>query len=238
MNTLVHADDLTIHDISGGNVEHLEAMLDLMKALFPQYVYNLPRVRQRAYQAPDADARCINHQWLAEVDGHAAGLISFKYVHAYNLGLLVYLAVKPEYRLPFEDVPCRLSEILLISALDQLQIDAQQSGRRGPVHLAAEVEYPELVERYKHYGFVELPVEYHEPPTSYEPGTFRPEMEAGADAYRPMYLGIFPARGATVDPADGDTLRSVLLAFYVEHYGLPEDHWAIQRALQTFCQES
>jgi len=238
MNTLVHTDDLIIHDVTGGNVDHLDALVGLMEELFPQYIHNLPRVTQRAYQPPDADRRCINHQWLAEVDGNAAGLISFKYVPARNLGLLIYLAVKPAFRLPWKDIPCRLSEILLISALDQLQIDAQTAGQLAPSHLAAEVEYPELLERYKHYGFVELPVEYYEPPDSYEPGTFRSEMEPDFATYRPMYMGIFPARPAFVDPTEGDLLRDVLLAFYVDHYGLPEDHWTIQRALQTFYQQS
>ncbi len=49
MNTLVRTNDLTLHDITGGKVEHLAAMLDLMRELFPQYLHNLPRVQQRAY---------------------------------------------------------------------------------------------------------------------------------------------------------------------------------------------
>jgi hypothetical protein len=197
----------------------------------------LPRVRQRAYQVADADPRFVTHQWLAEVAGNAAGLISFKYVPRRHLGLLVYLAVKPEYRLPFNDIPCRLSEILLISALDQLRVDALQAGQPVPVHLAAEVEYSELLERYRHYGCVEFPVEYYEPPTSFDPGTYRPDQDTGFDAYRPMHLGVFPAQGVAVDSLDQNLLRDVLFAFYVEHYGLPEDHWTMQRALQRFMQE-
>ncbi|MBN1179595.1 MAG: hypothetical protein JXD18_10300 [Anaerolineae bacterium] len=223
---------LALHDVIGGNLERLDDLVDVFVELFPQYAHTSERLRWKALRSAFADPHFINHQWLVEVDGRAAGLLSFKYAPQRGLGLTVYVGVRPAYRhLRVEGK--RVSEWLIGCGLDQLQIDAQATGSELPVGLFLEVQYPRLVARYREFGFVELPVVYHEPHFR-QARTQDNVAESLAQAdFRRAYLGGFPIHPERFDPSDAVMLETVVRAFMLDHYHLPMDHWAVAQALRS-----
>lgn len=219
-----------IHDVIDGHTEWLEVLIELFTASFPQYAHTAPRLRQKAVLPPNANPNLIAHQWLAEIDSTAVGLLSFKYAPARNLGLALYLAIKLAYRTRLVNGQ-RLSEWLFKSAMEKLTQEARAMRQPTPSGLFMEVESEKLVARYRQFGFVELPVEY------YEPRFCRARNGIGASVgeeqieWTRMHLGGLPIGG--FDPADPAMLTNVVLAFMVDHYGLPQNHWAVQRALES-----
>ena len=101
-----------------------------------------------------------------------------------------------------------------------------------------EIESPKLVNGYKRYGYtiLELPVDYLEPPFMYEYTRFiEPDVLAKLQ-FEPMHLVIFPVGGKHLDPNDTALLTNITLGLLIDHYGLSEDHWAVQRALASINQ--
>ena len=167
---------LCIHDVVDNNVECLDALLDLYRELFPQYSAALPRVREKALLPANVDPRCVRHQWVITCNEHPAGLASFKLVLRQNLGICLSIGIRPAYRSMIWQNYHRLSDFLIQQMVKQLEMDASCHGKPPPVGLVVEVETASgttdpvlkktrlhLAERYQEYGFVPLPVTYHEP---------------------------------------------------------------------------
>ena len=227
--------DIILHDLIGGNVARLDALMAIFAECFPQYAAAAPRLAQKAHRPADANSHFIAHQWLAEVDGQAAGMFSFKYAPGRDLGLAVYLAVRPAWRsLHVDSLP--LSAWLIQSGLRQLAADAAAAERPMPAGLFFEVEPDRLVARYREFGFVELPVEYYEPRYA-QPRTGPGEpTDAGQVIFQRTHFGVFPSDGAPDNPTGPGVVTSAVLAFMVDHYGLPETHWVVARAVaSTAC---
>ncbi|MBA3531755.1 MAG: hypothetical protein H0T73_07550, partial [Ardenticatenales bacterium] len=123
---------ITVHDVTSGNVQRLQPMLSLYRALFPDYLYYLPYLQELAYRPATADQRFVEHQWFIEVGGQAAGLINFTYVPARDCGLLMELGVHPSFRTAQVGTYARLSEFMIVSAVAQLRADAELQGRPTP----------------------------------------------------------------------------------------------------------
>lgn len=224
--------NVILHDIVGGNVARLDALLALFAECFPQYATTAPRLAQKAQGPADANPHFVAHQWLADVDGEAAGMFSFKYAPARDLGLAVYLAVRPAWR-SRHVAGLPLSAWLIRSGLRQLAADATAAGRPVPAGIFFEVEPARLVARYREFGFVELPVEYYEPRYA-QPRTGPGEpTDAGQVAFQRTHFGVFPTGGAPDNATDPIAVKSAVLAFMADHYGLPETHWAVARALAS-----
>ena len=224
--------NIILHDLVGGNVARLDALLAVFAECFPQYAAAAPRLAQKAQQPADANPHFIAHQWLAEVDGQAAGMFSFKYAPGRDLGVAIYLAVRPAWRsLPVTGLP--LSAWLIGAGRRQLGADAAAAGRPVPAGIFFEVEPVRLVARYREFGFVELPVEY------YEPRYTQPRMGPGEPtdtrqvAFQRTHFGVFPTDSASDAPTGAGIVTSAVLAFMADHYGLPETHWAVARALAS-----
>lgn len=222
--------ELRIHDVVGGNVAWLEPLASVMLEYFPEAAGRISRLYERAHRPPDADPRFLHHQWLVEVGENAAGIAIFSYVPARNLGLGVYLIVRPAYRrLPIGKHD-RLAGWLHEAILEQLAKDATAAGRTTPWGLAVEVSVPELVKQYARYGLMSLPVSYLEP-------HFRPcppgEPDSGPRiTWEPAQLGLFPS-GPGVDPQNPQLLRDIISAFYIDHYGFAAEQPEVRRALQA-----
>ena len=233
--------NVILHDLVGGNVARLDALLAVFAECFPQYAASAPRLAQKAQRPADAPPRFIAHQWLAEVDGQAAGMFSFKYAPGRDLGLAIYLAVRPAWRsLPTlagtsQGSGLPLSTWLIQSGLRQLTADAAAAGRPVPAGIFFEVEPDRLVARYREFGFVELPVKYFEPRYA-QPRTGPSEpTDAGQVAFQRTHFGFFPTGGAPDNLAGPGVVTNAVLAFMVDHYGLPETHWAVARALASIA---
>ena len=234
---------LVIHDLIGGNVDRLDAMLALFVEMFPQYTHYADRIRHTAERPNGFDPGVIHHQWLADVEGQAAGMVVFKYLPERRCGLGIDLAVRPAFRKRKFSRYDRLSELLNKCSLDQLEADALAAGDPTPFGKVVEVETPEstddeqlkqrrahLIERYRSFGMIQLPMKYCEPP--YILGLGAKEIPA-KETFHPMQLGVFPIDGGGFDPHDPTVLADCVLAFLVDHYRLPADHWAVQRALDS-----
>ena len=218
--------------IGSGDKARLKAMLELYARLFPQYAHYIPRMKRRAVFGEEHRAGHIVHYWLVEVDGQPAGIRTFRYVRSRRCGLAIALAVDPRYR----DVRVegkRLALFLVQACLEQVIADATRLGDPQPFGMVNEVEYPRLMEHYKHYGIVELPVKYIEP-------IFPPELDGRSRTEEIALLRFLPTSlGFLANPALNGRAYSVenvanfALAFLVDHYGLPTDHPQVQSALNS-----
>jgi hypothetical protein len=218
--------------IGSGDAVRLEAMLGLYARLFPQYAHYIPRMRRRAKFAAQHRPGHIVHYWLMEVEGKPAGIRTFRYIRARRCGIAVALAIDPAYR----EVTLhgqRLSLHLIQACLNQVLEDARQLGDPAPLGMVNEVEYPRLMEHYKHYGIIELPVRYIEPvfPPEQEDRPRREEL--ALINFLPTSLGFLPNPALNGRAYNIDEVPDFALAFLVDHYGLPADHPQVQAALRS-----
>lgn len=221
------ADDIAIYELLGsGDQGRVEAMLDLYAQFFPQYAHYVPRMRQRTQLPGDRDPRFVVHYWLVEVGGQPAGFRTFRYVRQRRCGLAHAMAMHPHYR-QRQVNGVRLAMFLTQQCLQQVLLDAQQAGDPPAFGMVNEVESERLMAHYMRYGAMLLPVNYMEPIFS--------SSQASLDdiTVSPMYLGFLPAPGQEAIAADPTTLQEFVLAFLVDHYGLPADHWVVQSVLQS-----
>jgi len=245
----IPGEDSAVYEVIGGSARQLKALIELYKEFFPQYPQYLPRIRYKAQLPADADPRFVEHWWLVEIDGQPAGFRMFKYALERNCGLSLGLAIRPSYRRLRSGRYRRLAELLLMSSLEQLKADAQVAGRPIPAGMVTELQLPEtttdealqrgrarLIARYREYGFVELPVEYYEPPFIQGGAGFEDLAELEKKEFLRLLLGIFPIEGGPFDPSDPAMVTDLVLAFLVDHYGLPGGHWAVRRTLDSMRQ--
>jgi hypothetical protein len=229
---------IRIHDVVDGDTAWLEPLLALGRAFFPDHAAMTARLRQKAAAPAAADPRFMHHQWLIEVTGQAAAaagaaMCCFSYVPARNLGLGIYLAVRPAYRsLPVAG-HSRLAGWLHAAIGQQLASDAARAGRPLPWGLAVEVSVPALVAQYRRYGLRVLPIAYREP---HFPEGWRP-LDNLADlppiTWQPAELGLFPCAGRASDVAAPQLFTDIVAAFLIDHYGFPREHSEVQRMLAT-----
>ncbi len=218
--------------IGSGDSARIEAMLGLYARLFPQYAYYAPRMRRRAVFGEERRTGHIVHYWLVEANGQPVGIRTFRYVRERHCGIAVALAIDPIYR----DIVIneqRLSLFLIRTCLDQIIEDAQRLGDPPPFGMINEVEYPRLMEHYKRYGIVELPVKYIEP-------VFPPDVERQSRVeeikllhFIPTSLGILPNPALNRHAYSKENVADFALAFLVDHYGLPVDHPQVQSVLDS-----
>jgi hypothetical protein len=227
-------EQVTIHDLTGTNSRRLEDLLTLYTELFPQYRHYIPHFRYIASQPFDADPEIYTHVWLICVDDQPAALMDFEYVLDRNIGLLMDIAVKPEYRRISVDGYDRLSEWMIHKCLRQLETDAQLADRPAPIGLAAEVDAPQIVVKYRTYGFVDNPaIEYYEPPSIANMDDIIPPQSWKDIDFRQMTLGIFPTDARQFDPSDPDVWAEVVKAYSLDHYRLDSCHDVVQSALES-----
>ncbi|HMZ06184.1 MAG TPA: hypothetical protein PK078_01095 [Anaerolineales bacterium] len=224
---------LTIDDLVDGNSDCIEEYLNIYQTLFPQYGRYIPLMRKRAEKKQDGEVNESWHQWLLSVNGIPAGIVGFLYNKMRNLGLLMDFAILKEFRPIATPGQTRFSHYILTLVMQQLILDAKSNGKNTPLCLAAEVEYPSLVRKYKEYGYVQFPVEYFEPPSTpelieiYDETKILDKLE-----YERMFIGAFPIPGIQVSLNDPMIIKTVLLAFLEDHYRLPSEHWMIQKLIQ------
>ena len=218
--------------IDSGDQARIEAMLELYSELFPQYAHYVPRLRRRAALGAEHRTGHIVHYWLVEVNDQPAGIRTFRYVRSRQCGLAIALAIDPMCR---EMVVAgkRLSLFLVQACLDQVIADAKRLGDPPPFGMVNEVEYPRLMDHYKHYGIVELPVKCVEP-------VFPPEQEGRSRAqeleltrFLPISLGFLPNLELGDQAYSIEEVMHFALAFLVDHYGLPIDHPQVRATLDS-----
>jgi hypothetical protein len=225
--------DIKVWSLLGsGDRERVEAMLGLYAELFPQYSHYVPRMRRRSEFGDEQRPGHILHYWLVEVDGQPAAIRSFRYVRNRHVGLAHALGVAPAYR-AVNVGGQRLSMFLVHSCLDQVILDAGRLGDGIVFGMANEVESSRLMKHYKKDGLFELPVEYVEP-------IFPPEVrgqsyldEIGLINFSPMLLGFLPNSQLGHQPYRYELITDCVLAFLVDHYGLPGDHPQVQNVLAS-----
>jgi hypothetical protein len=233
---------LHIYDIiDHNNVEYLDALLDLYRELFPQYISALPQIRERAFLPANADPRFIRHQWVVTWNGYPAGLVSFRFAIRQSLGICLSIAIRPAYRSLAWDKYRRLSDFLIQQMVRQLEMDALNSGYPAPLGLVVEIEMAtsttdpawekarlHLFDRYREYGFAPLPVTCHEPSFVRNPA----DTQSSAKNAPPMQLCMLPINDCA-PPSQHKVLSDVIDALLVDHYGLPESHWIVKQARES-----
>lgn len=210
----------------------IEAMLRLYEKLFPKYAHYVPRMRRRAEFGEERRTGHVVHYWLVEVDGRPAAIRTFRYVHNRRVGLAHALAVDPAYRQVTVDGQ-RLSMFLVDACLDQIVLDAKRFGDPPPLGMVNEVESSQLMEHYKRHGILELPVQYVEPVFPSERIGRTRQEEIALVNFSPMLLGFLPDVAAEIRIYTSELVSNFVLAFLVDHYGLPVDHPQVQSVLDS-----
>lgn len=211
-----------------GDEARIEAMLEIYARSFPLYTHYVPRMRQRAQFGEEHRLGHIVHYWLVEVDGQPAGLRTFRYIRTRNCGIAIALAVDPTFREVFVNGQ-KLSMFLMHTCLDQIVTDAELLRAPPVLGMVSEVEFPRLMEHYKHNGMQELPVKYLEP-------IFPPTLKANEAApiqFMPAALAFLPNPKLGKRTYDTKNVADFALAFLVDHYGLPVDHPQVQAVLNS-----
>jgi hypothetical protein len=240
---------LTVYEVIGGCANHLGSLLELHQEMFPNYAQYLPYMELRVKADPEDSHKAIDHWWLANIDGYPAGFRMFKYNPGRNCGLGLLMAVRPQYRKQAIGPYRSLAELLITTSLEQIETDAQVLGKTMPVGMGVELQLPEttsnvdlrrgrarLISRYREYGFCDLPVEYYEPPFILDEYSFQ-ELDIPEEAdFNRLLFGYFPTDSSHKLLAP-DIISNLALAFLSDHYNLPMDHWAVQRALRSAQQD-
>src|SRR5258707_13836236 len=189
-------------------------------------------MRRRAAFDEEHRAGHVVHYWLVEINGRPAGIRTFRYVRERHCGIAIALAVDPAFREMVVEGQ-RLSLFLIHACLEQIVEDAQRLGDQPPFGMVNEVEYPRLMDHYKHYGILELPVKYVEP-------VFPPEDEGRSRVeelkmvdFLPTSLGFLPNPALNGRAYNIEEVPHFALAFLVDHYGLPAEHPQVQAALDS-----
>lgn len=245
-----NGEDISTIDVIGGDQIDLEKYLQLYEEFFPYYDYYVPYMRDRGQRAADADPRFIEHWWLLEVNGKPAAIREFKYVPRRNCGVALIIAIASEYRRITVDGYSSLAHFIVHSSLQQLKIDAARLGHPLPIGMVSELQLPEtadseevrqfrrrLIAAWRRFGFQQLPVDYLEPP--FVQGTEHYLVESIIDnrEFLPLMLGIIPIAGGGFIRGNREMIADLTRAVLVDSYGLPEDHWVVQRALSSIPEE-
>ncbi len=224
---------LSVHDIIGGNTEHLNGYLNIYTDYLPQYVRYLPVMQQRAEKPIDLQATERWHQWLVLLKGRPIAMVGFLYNRKRNLGILMDFAIVKDARNLKVPGGGRLAGKLLNNAMEQLKEDAKTVGNSVPLCMAAEVEHTPLIGRYLEYGFVGFPIEYYEPPGTPELAKLLEPKDIERVGYRRLYLGAFQLPGNKYNLRDTQVVDIIVRALLEDHYKLPENHWLLIKTLES-----
>ena len=224
---------LAIYELLGsGDSARVESMLALYGTFFPAYKHYIPRMRRRSALPTEARAGHIAHYWLVEADDEPVGLTIFRYVRARACGLGIAFAIVPHARaLTVEGK--RLSAFIIARIMDQLAGDAKRMGDSDFWGLVTEVEHIDLMNHYKLMGMYQLPIEYLEPVFPPEDSNRTREDEIKLVDFVPAILGLTPSAGRRPDDFERGILENFVLAFLVDHYGLPQDHPTVQAVVNS-----
>jgi hypothetical protein len=226
-------DNVAIYELLGsGDHSRIKAMLELYGLLFPQYEHYIPRMRRRACLENEHRKGHTVHYWLVEVDGKPAGLRTFRYVQTRRCGLAHALAVQPAHRSVTVEGR-RLAVYLIYECLEQVIRDARD-GNLEPVYgMVNEVEPEHLMEYYVRNGLLQLPLKYVEPIFPPEAEGRDRQQELAGVRFSPMYMGFLPNPQMHIETISYEMLKDFVMAFLVDHYGLPEDHPAVLEVVQS-----
>lgn len=229
----VNEGNVTIYELLGsGDTDRIEAMLGLYAKLFPQYQHYVPRMRRRAQFGNEHRAGHVLHYWLVEVDGQPAGIRTFRYIRGRRCGLAHALAVDPVFRdVLVQDK--KLAVFVIYECLARVICDAYELGDSPLLGMVNEVEPDRLMEHYARNGLVKLPVKYVEPIFPPELSGRSREEELSLIRFSPMHMGFLPNPEAGIATYTHAMISDFVLAFLVDHYGLPEAHPAVQEVLKT-----
>lgn len=241
------APGITIHETIGGSPHHRAVMLRLYAEIFPEYAYYLPYMAYKMEtQVIDSDPLFIERWWLIEVEGETAGFTYTKYAPGRNCGFSLSTGILPPYRRYRAGGFDKLADFIMDANLRQIEADAAACGKPTPLGMLAEFQLPEpdmtedqqkwhqhIIDRYAHIGFVNIGVDYREPPhiIGFEP--YFPQVELNETHFHRMILSMLPLSGGNFDLRNPQILVDCALMVLVDHYKLPADHWAVQTALQS-----
>lgn len=234
---IVKEGNVTIYDLTGsGDARRVEAMLELYQGLFPQYQHYVPRMRRRAKFDAEHRSGHVVHYWLVEVGGRPAGLRTFRYVRDRRCGLAHALAIDPLFR-HIQVREKRLAVFVIYECLAQIVRDAAEKNDPPPLGMVNEVEPEKLMEHYARNGLVQLPLKYVEPifPPEIE-GRSRKE-ELRATHFSPMHMGFLPNPQVKMEKYTREMITDFVMAFLVDHYGLPQEHPIVLEVLQSINTE-
>jgi hypothetical protein len=223
---------LTIHEVLGGDECDLQDLLRLHAELFPHYGYYQPYMQQRAHYPPDADPDLIEHWWLVRIQGEAAGVRFFDYVPRRNCGLGLAIGIRPSFRHAASSPYRRLSELLLMTSRDYLQVDAEAAGQPAPLGMVSEIE-GYILATCVEYGYIELPVDYEEPSIVHNSTVPDRLLESQELTFRPITLACLPLDKTKFDPTAPAMLTEVVNALLIDYYGLTADHPVTRRVLDS-----
>lgn len=224
---------VAIFDLLGSDDQpRIDAMLNLYSRLFPQYQHYVPRMRRRAQFPSEMRPGHIVHYWLVEVDGVPAGLRTFRYIRHRHCGLAHALTIDPTFR-EVEVQNKRLAVFVIYECLAQVLRDAMAYGDVPPLGMVNEVEPDRLMEHYARNGLVQLPVKYVEPifPPPVEGMSRSQELEL--IRFSPMHMGFLPNPEIGPQTYPQLVIKDFVLAFLVDHYGLPSDHPVVLSTLNS-----
>lgn len=226
-----------IQEIVNGRTRYLDDLIELYLQLFPGYGRYVAVMRRRANRPQDTTPPFLEHQWLALVNGQPAAMTVFKYNYKRNCGLGLDLGVHPDFRIISHSGYTSLARLMIELRHKQLLMDAKSLGMSLPLGSLVEVESPKVVARFKEYGMLLLPVKYYEPPAPEDALEIIGRQEIEKTGFTPMHLGIYPIDREAYNPKDADQLSMFVKAYLMDHYGLPESHWAVQESLQSISVE-
>ena len=209
--------------IGSGDDKRIESMLGLYEKLFPQYQHYVQRMRRRAKFGNEYRPGNIVHYWLIEVDGQPAGLRTFRYIRKRRCGLAHALAVDPKFRSQMVDDK-KLAVFIIYECLHQIMRDAFEGGDEPVLGMVNEVEPERLMEHYVRNGLIQLPLKYVEPIFPPEVENQSRETELALIDFSPMHMGFLPNPEVKIEAYTYEMITDFVLAFLVDHYGLPENH--------------
>jgi hypothetical protein len=222
---------VTLTDVVAGNTARLPDLERMLPEFFPTCEKFLPLIRQRAAHQPAPDA-VQSHQWVVDVDGETAGFYLFDYLPRRGCGLTLFIGVYPEYRPVAFGGYARLAHYLIAESLRQITRDAAQAGEPPPLGLAVEVELPALLNRYRQYNFVDLPVVYYEPMFPQPATHYNTDIDETRIGYEQVAFGLFTDAAREPD-LSRECVAHLALAFLQDFYQLPARSFAVQQALAT-----
>ncbi len=224
---IVENNEIKIFELLGSNDENrIEAMLSLYAKFFPDYAHYLPRMRRRAKLPSATREGHLAHYWLIESQNKPIGFTTFRYISHRKCGLGISFALDPSVRaLKIAKIP--LSAFVIAQILTQLESDSKKIGDSEMLGLVTEVEHATLMQRYKKFGMIELPINYCEP-------VFPPKgAENQGIKFIPVFLGITQNPNSPCECFSPENLKDFSLAFLVDHYNLDKNHEKVKKVIQS-----
>jgi GNAT superfamily N-acetyltransferase len=230
---VIQKENTTIYELLGsGDEQRIESMLGLYQMLFPQYQHYVERMKRRAQYPNEHRENNSVHYWLIEMDGKPVGLRTFRYVRHRHCGLAHALAIHPDFREQVVDGK-KLSVFIIYECLHQIIRDAKENGDIPVLGMVNEVETSRLMEHYERNGLIQLPLKYVEPIFSPEALGKSREEELAMIKFSPMHMGFLPNPEIMIEKYTKAMITDFVLAFLVDHYGLPETHPVVLETLNS-----